>query len=187
MPNQIARNGAVIGTTLLFFAHVFLGEVEAGAPILEHLATVSKVQIVFSTGGLQYDPPPGVDLADLDRRVRASASSALERENLKAVESAPQKLVISIRYRRDHNLPESQHAFYLLIEFVEKAVLDRRWSGCSPPSRCKEEKAVWVTSWSESSLTLTPEHLASERILDGVDIGVTEFAQTIVEARSASR
>jgi hypothetical protein len=170
---------ALISLALLGISQGFPGRSSASSLIREYLATISEVQVIFPIGGLQYDPPPGIDLDTLEMAVLSVANSALEREGVRATDAAPQHLVIWLQYDRDRDIAVAQHAFHILLELEEEAILSRRWD-------CNEERTVWVTSWKRSFLALTPENLALERILEVVDLGVTALAQTIVQARAAA-
>lgn len=153
----------------------------SGTLIQEHLASIQEVRLEIALGGIQFEPVPGVKVADFEKDARDRAALPLGRCGIDLVDSAPQILLLTLRTSRSA-LPSGLVALAVRAELREPAQLARRWASDSSSS-----SKLMVTTWRSWFTEIAGEEESANELLSSIVQAASEFAQAVGEAQATGK
>jgi hypothetical protein len=147
----------------------------AGSLVEEQLSTLKEITVTIVVP--RFEPIPGLTPDALQKMLRSRAVSIVTKYDLEVSESSHQDLVITVdaTYQRAGG---EQGILVLLVlsELREPGVLIRKRGKGS-------RRELFVASWREARIVLASSDNVIEKLVESVDIEVTEFAQKTIQAR----
>ncbi|MDY7096457.1 MAG: hypothetical protein SX243_26090 [Acidobacteriota bacterium] len=150
---------------------------KAGSIIEHQLASLREVKVEVLVGALQYEPPQGLDLGDLQRNALKVSIDALQSHGIRVNDSAKEHVIIAIRELRNLST-DTYSAMIVDVQLREPAALLRESSSCQEPPIRR------ITSWSDTSIITAQAGVEEEGLREAIATSVLELAQKALQARS---
>jgi hypothetical protein len=148
-----------------------------GSTLVEaHLATVTDVNVKV-TGGLLYEPVPGLDREAFERGIREAAEHQLAKCAIPVSDSSSQHLSLSFHKTIAHRDSSDLLVFRFDLELREPAALAR-------PLPKAAEPELFVTSWRSWDIVIVRAEESLDALLESVEYEVLVFAQGVAAARA---
>jgi hypothetical protein len=133
-----------------------------GSLIPEQLVAVDQVHVVVGTGGLIYDPVPGIDPGPLEARLTERITQQLNGSGVAAADSGYPMLILGLRREWPMTGERNVVGLFATLDLVEKVVRVDENGVC--------EALLSATTWGTERAFVTSVATAGQRLVETVDL-----------------